>query len=316
MKLERLLALIVLLLNQEKMTAKELADYFEVTERTIYRDIETINQSGIPVVSFQGRNGGFGIMDTYKIDRNILTVNDFNMIITALTGIKGTVSDKRLDYLLEKIKNLIPPRELEVLNKENEHIIIDFHPWDTCKTGKESFEAIDRAIKEKKIISFSYSNVKGEHTERNVEPVALIVKGYIWYLYGYCLMRNDFRVFRLSRIKNMILLEQTFVRRKDPKDFSWNEVWFDKIPKINLLLRFERKLLVRVEDYFGREYMELQEDGTIMVRLEHQYDEWLMGMILSFGSDVEVLEPEHLRHELKEKGRKLLEMYGERVSRE
>ncbi len=316
MKLERLLALIVLLLNQEKMTAKELADYFEVTERTIYRDIETINQSGIPVISFQGRNGGFGIMDTYKIDRNILTVNDFNMIITALTGIKGTLNDRRLDYLLEKIKNLISARDLEVLNKENEHIIIDFHPWDTCQTGKESFEAIDRAIKEKKIISFAYSNVKGEHTERQVEPVALIVKGYIWYLYGYCLMRNDFRVFRLSRIKNMILLEQTFVRRKDPKDFSWNEVWFDKIPKINLLLRFDRKLLVRVEDYFGREYMELQEDGTIMVRLEHQYDEWLMGMILSFGSDVEVLEPEHLRHELKEKGRKLVEMYGERVSRE
>jgi predicted DNA-binding transcriptional regulator YafY len=312
MKLERLLALIVLLLNQEKMTSKELADYFEVTQRTIYRDIETINQSGIPVVSFQGRNGGFGIMDTYKIDRNLLTVNDFSMIITALTGIKGTVNDKRLDYLLEKIKNLISARDLEFLNKENEHIIIDFHPWDTCKTGKESFEYIDRAIKEKKIISFSYSNVRGEDTERHVEPVALIVKGYIWYLYGYCLMRNDFRVFRLSRIKSIILLDETFVRRKDPKDFSWNEVWFDRIPKINLLLRFDRKLLVRVEDYFGREYIESQEDGSITVRVEHQHDEWLMGMILSFGSDVEVLEPEYLRQELKETGKKLVEIYDNR----
>lgn len=312
MKLERLLALIVLLLNHEKMTAKKLADYFEVTERTIYRDIETINQSGIPVVSFQGRNGGFGIMDTYKIDRNILTVNDFSMIITALSGIKGTVDDKRLDYLLEKIKNLISARDLEFLNKENEHIIIDFHPWDTCKTGKESFEYIDRAIKEKKIISFSYSNVRGEDTERHVEPVALIVKGYIWYLYGYCLMRNDFRVFRLSRIKNIILLDETFVRRKDPRDFSWNEVWFDRIPKINLMLRFDKKLLVRVEDYFGREYIEIQEDGFITVRVEHQHDEWLIGMILSFGSDVEVLEPEYLRQELKETGKKLVEIYDNR----
>jgi predicted DNA-binding transcriptional regulator YafY len=310
MKLERLLALIVLLLNQEKMTGKELAEYFEVTERTIYRDMETINQAGIPVVSFQGRNGGFGILDTYKIDRNILTINDLSMIITALTGIKGTVSDKRLDYLLEKIKNLIPAKDLEIFKKENEHIIIDVLPWDNNKTGKERFELIDRAIRANKIISFSYANVKGEYTERPVEPIVLILKGFIWYLYAYCLMREDFRVFRLSRIKNITLLDKTFIRRKNPGDFSWNEAWFNKIRKIKLVMRFKHSLRIRAEDYFGEAHIESDEDGSIIVRIEYPKDDGLMVMLLSFGSDVELLEPDYLREELRETGERLMKIYN------
>ncbi len=313
MKLERLLAIIILLLNQKKMSSKALANYFEVSERTIYRDIESINEAGIPIVSYQGRDGGFGIMDTYKMDRNVLTKDELSMIIMALTGMKATLDDRRFDYLLEKVKNLIPEKELRELRKKDEYIVIDFQTWKTGKAIKERFSLIKSAIENNKIISFSYTNVKGEFTERRVEPMVIMAKGFTWYLYAYCLMRKDFRVFRLSRLKDVKILDETFTRREGPKSFSWQELWYSKVPLVDVVMRFTPEIRVKVEDYFPSEQIEYFEDGTMIVRVKDPGNDWLQGMILGFGADVEVLEPASMREELKEIGRNIYELYSEKI---
>ena len=313
MKLERLLAIIILLLNQKKMSSKALANYFEVSERTIYRDIESINEAGIPIVSYQGRDGGFGIMDTYKMDRNVLTKDELSMIIMALTGMKATLDDRRFDYLLEKVKNLIPEKELRELRKKDEYIVIDFQTWKTGKAVKERFSLIKSAIENNKIISFSYTNVKGEFTERPVEPMVIMAKGFTWYLYAYCLMRKDFRVFRLSRLKDVKVLDETFTRREGPKSFSWQELWYKKVPLVDVVMRFTPEIRVKVEDYFPSEQIEYFEDGTMIVRVKDPGNDWLQGMILGFGADVEVLEPASMREELKEIGRNIYELYSEKI---
>jgi len=310
MKLERLLAIIILLLNQKKMTSKALADYFEVSERTIYRDIDSINKAGIPIVSYQGRDGGLGIMDTYKMDRNVLTKDELGMIIMALTGMKATLDDRRFDYLLEKVKNLIPEKELRELRKEQEYIVIDFQTWKTGKAIKERFELIRRAIEDSKIISFSYTNAKGEFTERHVEPMVIMAKGFTWYLYAYCLMRKDFRVFRLSRLKDVKILDEIFTRREAPSSYSWQDLWYSKVPLVDVVMRFTPEIRVKVEDYFSSEQIEYFEDGTMIVRVKDPGNDWLQGMILGFGADVEVLEPETMREDLKEIGRNIYELYS------
>ena len=310
MKLERLLAIIVLLLNQKKMSARDLADYFEVSERTIYRDIEAINRAGIPVVSYQGREGGFGIIDTYKMDRNILTRDEFSMLIMALTGMKATLDDKRLDYILEKIKNLIPAKDLLALKKHNEHIVIDIKGWKSSKEIKGRFELIKKSIEERNVISFFYTSAKGEETERKVEPMVIVAKGFTWYLYSYCLKRKDFRVFRLSRIKDVKVTDDIFTMREVPKDFSWKELWYKKVPLVDIVMKFKAELRVKVEDYFCKEHIKYCEDGSMVVKIQDPGNEWTMGMILSFGAGVELLEPQYMREKLKEAGREIFEIYS------
>ena len=306
-----MLAITVMLLNKDRISAKELADKFEVSVRTIYRDIDAINLAGIPIISYQGNNGGFGILPNYKIDRQLLTLKDIQSILSALKGVNLAFDNRELDTAIEKIHNLVPKEKTDELNLHLEQIVIDILPWGFTQKQKELIKIIHAAIAESKLLSFKYRNYNNEFISRTVEPMTLIFKGYAWYLFGFCLVRNDYRLFRLSRIKGIKTLDQIFIRRnKSYRELSENGE--NKPPLINLVLRFNDNARVRLEDYFDEEHLEYEKDDSIIVRASWPFEEWIYSYILGFGSDVEVLEPAHIRKTIKDKAEKILQFYKEK----
>ncbi len=308
MKLDRIFAITIMILNRNRVSAEELAEYFEVSVRTIYRDIDTINQAGIPIVAYPGKNGGFGIMDNYRIDRNVLKPAELFSIITALKGVSRTIDDRKINDTVEKLQNLMPKNKADDFEKKRD-VIIDFSPWSTSKTQKEKMNTIRNAIDAGKIIEIEYLDAQGNVTKRKIEPMILYLKGYAWYLVAYCLIRDDFRFFKLSRMKSMKITGESFVRRDYREEDTQPGNNWDKRSWIEIEMVFKQRARVRVEDFFEQEQIVYQPDGSIKIIARFPEDEWIYGFMLSFGDDVEILAPQRLRDYLKDKGKKLLEMY-------
>ncbi|HEX3028444.1 MAG TPA: YafY family protein [Clostridia bacterium] len=311
MKLDRLLAITILLINRRRITAKELADYFEVSVRTIHRDLEAINQAGIPVAAYQGVNGGFGILEGFKINKALLTTDEIFSIATALKGINSTIDDRKISDTLEKIKSLVPPGEIENFKEKSKQVIIDFSPWGTTKAYKENFKVIKNAISQSRVIKFKYRNSEGISSERVVEPVTTVFKGTAWYLYGYCRTKKDYRVFRLSRMKDFEITGEHFNSHELPVDSPpWENNWIRESGMVNLVLRFDPKVSERVYDFFYEDLIIRESDGSLTVRVSYPEDDWVYGTILSYGENVEVLEPQRIRDIIREKARKVFEKYN------
>ncbi|MBN2041154.1 MAG: YafY family transcriptional regulator [Spirochaetes bacterium] len=252
MRIDRMLAITIMLLNRERISARELADRFEVSVRTIYRDIEAINIAGIPVVAHSGINGGFSIMENYKIDRQLLTLNDMMSIITALNSVNLVFDDAGVDSTIEKIRNLVPREKESEINLRSEQIVIDLLPWGYPGRYKKLLKEIQQAVEGNSLINLLYTNSGGETVSRIVEPMTLVLKGYVWYVFAFCRLRNDYRIFRLSRITGIVTLQETFVRKSGSfRDIpKWEN---DNTEPVNLVLKFSPEMKARVYDYFDDE---------------------------------------------------------------
>lgn len=303
------MAITMYLLNRDLVTAKELAKEFEVSVRTIYRDLDTINEAGIPIIAHQGNQGGFAILENYKISKQLLTHNELLSILMGLQGIKTTLDDKNLKGTMEKIRGLIPDHKENVTDSNN--IFIDYSHWGTKDKQREKTKSIRQAIEDNNLISFDYTSMNGKKSQRTIEPMTLLLKGYGWYIYGYCQLRNDYRIFKLTRIKNLNILNKTFKRRE--KELN-EEVYRDALDKnnstIDITLRFKPKSKIRMEDYFGEEEVDQAEDGYTLVNINLPENEWLYSFILSFGENVEVLQPVYLREIIKEKALRTYKIYN------
>ncbi len=183
MRVERMLTIIVMLLNRPRISAKELADKFEVSIRTVYRDLDAINQAGIPVISYQGNNGGFGIMDNYKLSHQLLTFENLSSILAALKGFNSSFEDSELDGSIEKLRNLIPADKVDELSQQMKQIIITKQPWTKSSRHKELISLLRQAIENTRMVHIDYRNYAGEISSRQVEPISLVFKGYTWYLF-------------------------------------------------------------------------------------------------------------------------------------
>ncbi|MEL7654391.1 MAG: YafY family protein, partial [Bacillota bacterium] len=194
MKLDRLVSIIVVLLRKEKVQAKELAEMFDVSVRTILRDVDAINLAGIPIVTYQGANGGIGIAEGYRLDRSVFTSDEMASILSTLKGLSGSLPGSKHEVLLEKFRNVISPSQIELLNTKSNQLIIDLSPWIGNDQLKERLKVLEKAISERKIAEFAYLDTLGSRTKRTVEPYSLILKGQNWYLYAWCKLRQDFRL--------------------------------------------------------------------------------------------------------------------------
>lgn len=310
MKINRLLAIVIMLLNRKKISALELAEKFEVSVRTIYRDMEAINMSGIPVVSKQGSDGGFYILDNYKINHQFLTFEDMISIVEALKNINGVLDNKNVEIAMEKVKNIIPCNKKNIFDLHFKHIFIDTLPWGFKKSEKENvkYNIIYEALKENRCIGFNYRNAKGEYISRKVEPITLVFKGFAWYLFSFCSLRNDYRTFKLSRMDNLrVLDEKVYKSRISYKEYTkMNES--QKMPT-KISLKFSEKARYRIQDYFDEENITFLKDGNVIVNTEVVEDDWVYSMILSYGESVEVLKPQRIRNIIKEKCKKISNIY-------
>lgn len=288
-KIERLLAIIVLLLNRRKVTAKELAEHFEVSIRTIYRDIATLNGAGIPVISSQGQAGGLAIPDGYKLSRQLLTARDLEAMLATLRGVNQALANRDLQRIIETLDSLLPKGDEPASVPVHRPLIIDITPWGPSVTPEQTIQTLQQAVDGALLLDFSYTDSSGQVSRRTVEPHSLVFKGYAWYVVAYCRLRRDFRLFRLSRISAPYLRGESFVRRDlgDIKRF----LRFDCGPTLPVVLRFSQSVRAKVEEYLPGAELECEDNHHIIAHLELPDDPWLFSFILGFGADVEIIAP-------------------------
>ena len=270
----RLFEIVYILMQKRKTTAKELADRFEVSTRTIYRDIETLSTANIPIYASKGKDGGIGLLDEYVLNKTILSEEEQNQILFALQGMKKVKGQDEKD-ILEKLSILF--------NKEiNDWIKIDFSNWGNVQ--EERFDIIKSAILNKQLIGFTYYNSNGEESKRIVEPLQIWFKDKSWYLVSYCKLKQDYRIFKIARIKEVKMLQEHF-ERELPKEE--NEQYNFKI--IELELEINKAMTYRVYDEFESKEITKKEDGNFMIKVKYPENEWVYGYILSFGEYAKVL---------------------------
>ena len=312
MKLERLLSIIILLLNRRMVQAKELAERFEVSVRTIYRDIEAINGAGIPIVTYQGANGGIGLANGYRLDRNVLTNDELAAIVTALRSISTSYGNEQHLQLMEKMNSVVLPQYAEELQHKASRVLIDYSPWDGNERLRPKLQLLKDAVDSCRIAKFIYSNAEGLVSHRIVEPHMLIMKGRQWYLKAYCLVKEQFRLFKLKRMKELeIVTERTFIRRVFPvqEDTTGQESSRDPLNTTQFVLRFRADSRHLAEEWFGIEELLPLDDGSCQVRKAYPEDEWLYRFILGLGHHAEVLEPLHLREIIASRAEQAAQIY-------
>jgi len=312
MKLDRLLAITMILIHKKRVQAKELAEMFDVSVRTIYRDIETINQAGIPIVSYPGANGGIGILESYRLDKNVLTKEEMAAIAIALKSVSTGYHDNHTTVVLSKIEGMLRTQEAQIFKTISEQVFIDVSPWDTELSQKEKITQLRQAIAASHLVSFVYQPASGEPSQRTVEPHTLILKAQKWYLYAYCSSRQDFRLFKVARIKDLFIHpDDTFQRREIALEQNvWSKNLHNSTQVIDLVLRFSPSMRHRVEEWFGMESITYEADGSCVVRVDYPEDEWLYGFVLSFGHQVEVIEPLHIRNIIRDRAQKTFNLYA------
>lgn len=307
MKIERLLAITIILLNRRQVLAKDLAERFEVSVRTIYRDIQTLNGAGIPVVSYQGYGGGLCIPDNYKVSRQLLTFNDMVSILTTLKGVNYTLKNKDVERAIEKISSLIPEeREGEYL-RHTDSFVVDISSWWTGERLRNIIKQIHESVSVSSLLHFAYTGANGKRSSRKVEPHTLIYKNFTWYLLAYCLKRNGFRLFRMSRIRDLICLAEHFVRRSVAPLTYFQENEGRKM--VELILKFNPSIRVKVEEQFEDSQLTEDADGFLVATFSLPDDDWVLSYILSLGSDVEVIHPLSLRAAVQKKCAEIQKKY-------
>lgn len=298
MEQSRLFKIVYHLLEKGKSTAPELAEKFEVSIRTIYRDLDTISAAGIPIYATQGKGGGIFIMQDFVLNKSLLSEQEKEQILMALQGISATEYNQT-DELLMKLSGLFQ-------SKVTNWIEVDFSEWYKNTPNYDVFNLIKNAIFNQYTITFSYFAREGNYSNRTVEPIKLIFKNKDWYLYGFCLLRNDFRFFKLTRIKDLEISSDTFIR--EVKSSHEIETVIKNKNFIHAKLKFSPKVAFRVYDEFT-DNVSKDNQGNLYVNIDLPDNETLFSYILSFGDNVEILEPDYLRHSMKEKLALMLEKY-------
>ncbi|WP_312105354.1 helix-turn-helix transcriptional regulator [Pygmaiobacter massiliensis] len=308
MKIDRLVSMIMILLDKERIGAQELADMFEVSPRTIYRDIDTINMAGIPVRSTSGVGGGFEIMRNYKLDKKVFSTADLSALLMGLSSLSNTVRGDELVNALAKVKSFIPADKAKDIELKANQIHIDLSPWSGNRNIGPHLEIIKAALQESKLLTFGYSAHHGNQTKRTVEPYQLVLKNSDWYFQGYCHKRSDYRLFKLSRISNLQMQAETFTPREYQKPIlEISDIVETMQTKIKI--RIHQEVMDRVLDYCA--YEEFTPDGEEHYTVDFPFieNDYYYDILLSFGNKCECLEPLHIRSEMKRRIHDIAALY-------
>lgn len=298
MKINRLIEIITILLNRT-VTAKELADRFGVSTRTIYRDVDALSSAGVPIYTDKGKGGGISLLEDYTLNKTMLSKSESEGLILALKAM-GATDYPEADALLEKIGSIFKD------NKAYDWIEVDFEGWSSKVNEDNKFSKIREAIINSLVINFDYINGNGGKSNRDAEPARLMFNAYTWYLIAYCHARHEHRMFRLSRIKNVQLTDKHFTKRT----ITENEKQVVHAPLVELKLRCDEKVLNRLYDTFDEQYIYPNNDGSFDLIVEIPEEEWIYGFVLSFGNYAEVLEPKHIREEIRNRAKDVYEKYS------
>ncbi|WP_313961215.1 YafY family protein [uncultured Parvimonas sp.] len=297
MRDSRLFRILYYILEKGKVTANELSEKFEVSVRTIYRDIDVISSAGIPIYATQGKGGGIEIADDFVLKKSLLSEKEQEQILVALKGLEG-INKQYENELLTKLSAFFKI-------KNTNWIEVDFTNWQRGNEYDELFNDIKSAIINKNIIRFTYFSSNEKETSREIKPIRLLFKGWDWYVYTFCLLRNEFRYFKLSRIRDLKILDENFEDSYEDvvliKEMEYKET-------VRVKLKFDRKVAFRVYDEMGD--IKEDEEGNLYAEIELPNDYNLYNYIFSFGESVEVLEPIEIRNKIRDMINKMSKIYN------
>lgn len=300
MQINRLFEIIYILLHKKITTAKELAERFEVSVRTIYRDIDILSSAGIPIYTSQGKGGGISLLNDYILNKSVLSENEQNEILFALQSLNA-MQNPETDRILSKLSSLF--------NKDTVNWIeVDFTPWGSDKNQTSQFTILKDAILRHHIIEFEYINISGEKSARKVEPAKLIFKVHAWYLQGFCLSKKANRTFKISRMSDVHTTQEKFEARaseavseniREPESQTW----------IDVRLKIFPHGAYKVYDEFKEKDITKNQDGSFTIETSLPQGKWMFSYLLSFGTDIEVLAPRNIRDIMKHQLEKMIFRY-------
>lgn len=296
MQESRLFRIVYHLLDKGQATAPELAEKFEVSVRTIYRDIDALSSAGIPVYAEAGRNGGIHLMNDFVLDQAVLSDEEKQEILTALQSIHAAnnIDNSQTLQKLSAIFNISLENWLEV----------NFSRWGNKGTDNEKFELLKSAVILQKCVKITYANSCGTISERVVQPLKLSYKSMSWYLKAYCTEKQDYRIFKLTRIIDLQILAEHFCKSSFPEpDETLGQSYR------TIVLRFPKNMSYRVYDEFDKTQVSVEKNGDLIVSAEMPQDEWLTGYLLSFGTQADIIEPAYLKDVVAEQAKKIYEKY-------
>lgn len=308
MKIDRLVSIILVLLEKKRIGARELASMYEVSLRTIYRDIDAINLAGVPIRSIPGVGGGFEIMPQFKIGSTVFSTADLSVILMGLSSLSSVLRGNELVNAFSKVKSFIPAEKARDIEVGASQILIDLSPWSGNKHIHSHLELIKTALRESRLLSFEYTDRYGIKSERIAEPYQLVLKNGQWYWQGFCRTRGDFRLFKVNRITGLAILEEGFSPRAFQKprlDIPDELLARHK----TIVLRVHNSLRDRVLDYCADGDLTPDGDDHWIVRFPFVENDYYFDILLGFGKKCECVEPLRIRKELKRRIDDLAEFY-------
>ncbi|MDC7221109.1 MAG: YafY family protein [Spirochaetales bacterium] len=300
MKIDRLISILLIIIDKKKVTSEELARTFEVSVRTIQRDIDSLCSAGVPIYGEVGKNGGYHITENYKLDKNYISPKEVSTLVDILNGFKDTLYKDSIRDIMNKF-SLFNEDSLPRARK----VFIDTKPWGQGERQNSNLDKIYRAVEENLHLEFDYTDINKNITRRKVEPYTIIMKGNSWYLYAYSTLRSDYRLFNISRILN-IELGETFEPRSDIQPIE--DIQIEKQRKTtDMLLR--TKSPYPVPGYLNPLEEKTDGEGYRVIKCSNPLDEWLYSALISLSTDFEVIEPPFIREEIVKRLKKCMNNY-------
>ena len=299
MQIHRLFEIVYLLIEHRTMTAGQLAEHFEVSARTILRDIDVLSGAGIPLYTTRGKGGGISLMDGYVLNKAFFSESEQTGILAALQQLSAT-QYPNTQPVIDKLKGIF-------VKQSNDWLDVDFTHWSSGAADKAKLSLIQSAMLNKQALRFTYSNARGETAERLVYPLKLIFKSMAWYVSAYCTQREDYRLFKLSRIRGVALADRYFgnlALKAPPLDIAPGNT-----PPVPMTLLIHPRQAHRVYDEFDNERVTQRADGCFAVEIAMPREEWLFHYLLTFGPDLEVLSPPEIREKLADVAAAVLQKY-------
>jgi predicted DNA-binding transcriptional regulator YafY len=309
MKYEIMIGILIQLLGKKCVSAKYLAEKFGVSVRSIYRYIDAIDAAGVPIYTVRGNNGGFSIVDTYKLPSTFLTKKEYDVTINALTGLSDALYNTTLQNVIDKLK-AVCKTQISGFDISSGNLIIDGGSWGDTNGYKLKLQIIQQAIESGRKLLINYHDRNGSKTERIIEPHIVVFKQGLWYVYAFCHLRQEFRFFKTGRIEYANLLSETFERRPIKKEDLPFDYWHDSVIAEEVVMEISTEILSDIQEWVGVENISI-ENGKHVARVSLPYEQGLITKIMSFGAGIKVISPQKLIDSQKEFAKTILENYKE-----
>lgn len=281
-KIERLISIVMILLQKEVVSASEFSRLFHVTKRTIQRDMETLSYANIPIYAEYGAEGGYALMKEYKFDKRLLSHKDIENILVALGGFEGLITNQGIQTTIQKIKGMTSVDISSTLD-------LTFYDWPGRSQINEEILFIRQAIENNWLLKFEYVDQIGNKTYRLVEPYKAHFREMHWYLFGYCLERKDYRTFKLTRILN-IQKDGLFVPRTD-QEFQHEKQYNEQKEMVNVHLSIDVAVRDQFIERYGKDAVIKETARSYIATIELPENQYAYQFLAGFGNKVKIIKP-------------------------